>query len=596
MSETSFNATNNAKPSESFHYAAPERDAQKVVTRVEVSDSWTGEAIKEPKLQGSVILSSLIINFAALATPLVILQIYDRIIPNQSKSTLIYMIIGVIGIALLDLSLKILRSWQLSYSSTQYMHKMSVEAVRRILYAPHGMVEKSSLSAQMNRFNALLSVAEFHGGQSRTTAIDMPFVVIFLSLMALVGGPLVLVPVVLFAIFGLASIARNKAMNATLSERVNQDNRKYDFIIEVLSGIYTVKALGLEGAMQRRYERLQQGSAENTNQLVRNGNHIQDYSVMFGSIAQISVVAVGAIMTIQGSLSLGALACCTLLSGQILQPLLRGIVVWTDYQNLALRRHDAQMLFDLPAPAIDETKEVIKGDVKLTNVTVLNPQNGENQLNDVSLTMDFGKIVGVFTPPNSSSRALARLLIGDIMPNKGLAKIDESSIYNEMGEWETRPVVLVNTETQMFKGTLLENITLFEVGKKRKAAFEAVKLLGLEDEINQLPEGYETRMNDGQVAEFSAGFVLKIAIARALVASPTVLILDQVTDKLDNQSLMQLSRLFDVLRGRMSVLFTTQNQAILRSADQIYSLQNGILRSAKLAEPGQQATQTQASA
>lgn len=575
---------------EGFNYAAPAQDTTKNVERLEVEKSWVGRAITEPKLPKSVILASLIINCLALITPLVILQIYDRIIPNISHATLWILFAGSCGLLFFDLALKSLRYYALGHSSSQYMHTMNVEAMSRILHAPFGMIEKQAVSTQLNRINALTHVAEFHGSQTRTTAIDMPFVIIFLSLMALVGGAIVLVPISLFAVFGLISISQNKKMNVALTERSNLDNRKFDFILEALSGMFTIKALGMESAIQRRYEKLQQNSAEGTYNQVKLGNSIQDLSVFFGSVAQIAVVGVGAVMTINNTMSMGALACCTLLSGQVLQPLLRGIVVWTDQQNLKLRRQTASELYELPFYDMSVSKQNITQSLSLKNVVLRNSSGTETLLNGASVEFPQDKIICIHTPSDQGRQSFLRMLKGEIAPQSGKVLVGEVDLHDANAQAMRSSISYVSSRTQMFRGTILENLTHFEISKNRAAAFEATRLLGLDDEINQLPEGFDTKIGEGISTEFGVGFMQKLAIARALVNSPSILLMDNITENLDPAALSQMQRTLDALRGRMTIIIASSDTRILAAADVIFALRDGLLQAARVAnKPAQQA-------
>jgi ATP-binding cassette, subfamily C, bacterial LapB len=589
-------STMNNQPSrgigEGFDYAAPETSNRPQVDKLEVSNSWLGRAITEPKLHGSVIMSSLMINIMALTTPLVILQVYDRILPNQAKATLWMLFMGACGIMLLDLVLKSLRNYYLGHQAANYMHTMSVEGINRILHAPHGMVEKQALSTQMNKFTSLLHVAEFHGSQSRTSAIDMPFVVIFLGLMAAVGGFIVLVPLVLFAVFALISVQMNKKMSAALTERTNLDNRKYDFVIEALSNIFTLKVLGMESAIQRRYERLQQNSAEGTHTLVNSGNNIQDLSVLFGSIAQIAVVAVGAFLTINGNISMGALACCTLLSGQVLQPLLRGIVVWTEHQTLSMRRADAADIFKLPEVHRSEDMGQIAGNIVIRGLTTTSDSAG-NSLQSADAVFPMNKIICVHMNHDQMRKDLLRMISGDTLQLSGSVTIGDQTVSASTADALRRQISYVSPQTKMFRGTILENLTHFEISKKRMAALDAVRIMGIENEINQLPDGYDTKLGEGSNFEFGQDFIMKLAIARSLVAVPQVLLLDNVTENMDMVSMNHLGRTLDALRGRMTIIFATGDTRILKSADMLFSINNGKIVQARLSDELKPAQQQQ---
>jgi ATP-binding cassette subfamily C protein LapB len=320
-------------------------DSTKHVRFASLSD---GEIVREPSVPIAVKFASFSVNLLALALPLSIMQVYDRIIPNHSLATLAYLLLGLTFAIATDFILKISRSALLSWHATQFVEKVENEGVSRFLRAPNGAFERDAAAVNVSRYAAAAALADYHSGQARLVAIDLPFVAIALIVLTIVGGAMVLVPAVLFFIFAALAIGRARKFRKILDSRTAQDNRKYDFIAEVLGGIHTVKGMAMEPQMQRRFERLQQAVAETTMASILTGQANQTSAMLYGSISQLIVVSIGASQVINDHLTMGALACCTMLSGQILQPLLRAISLWTEKENVNHRRAEIRLLLDLP--------------------------------------------------------------------------------------------------------------------------------------------------------------------------------------------------------------------------------------------------------
>ena len=298
------------------------------------------------------------------------MQVYDRVIPNHSLATLAYLFLGLTFAIAIDYALKISRSALLSWHATQFVEKVENEGVSRFLRAPNGSFERCPAAVNISRYGAAVALADYHSGQARLVAIDLPFVGIALIVLTIVGGTMVLVPAVLFFIFAALAIGRARKFRKILDLRTAQDNRKYDFIAEVLAGIHTVKGMAMEPQMQRRFERLQQAVAETTMASILTGQANQTSAMLYGNISQLIVVAIGGSQVINDHLTMGALACCTMLSGQILEPLLRAISLWTERENVDHRRAEVQLLLDLPSvePAPVGLTSVV-GDIQFENVT-----------------------------------------------------------------------------------------------------------------------------------------------------------------------------------------------------------------------------------
>ena len=283
----------------------------KQVSFVSLSD---GEFVREPSVPISVKFASFSVNLLALALPLSIMQVYDRVIPNHSLATLAYLFLGLTFAIAIDYALKISRSALLSWHATQFVEKVENEGVSRFLRAPNGSFERCPAAVNISRYAAAAALADYHSGQARLVAIDLPFVGIALIVLTIVGGTMVLVPAVLFLMFAALAIGRARKFRKILDLRTAQDNRKYDFIAEVLAGIHTVKGMAMEPQMQRRFERLQQAVAETTMASILTGQANQTSAMLYGNISQLIVVAIGGSQVINDHLTMGALACCTMLS------------------------------------------------------------------------------------------------------------------------------------------------------------------------------------------------------------------------------------------------------------------------------------------
>ncbi|MGI9415265.1 MAG: ABC transporter transmembrane domain-containing protein, partial [Hyphomicrobiales bacterium] len=274
-------------------------------------DGAFNEFAAAPKLPKSVYISSLFINLLGLALPLVILQVYDRILPNEATATLSMLILGLVCVIVIDTTMKIARAYMVGWVTAHHEFAVATEAITRLLNAPSSRIEGEPSSVHIDRLNAIDAMRDFYGGQSRLLLLDLPFIVIFLGLMAFIGGYLVFVPIALFFVLGSLSVSRGMALRKVLQTRAQHDDRRYDFIIQSLIGIQTIKIMAMEPQIQRRFERLQKIGATASHDTILLGNSAQIVGNLFSNLAMISVVTVGAYLVVNGSLTMGALAACT---------------------------------------------------------------------------------------------------------------------------------------------------------------------------------------------------------------------------------------------------------------------------------------------
>src|SRR3990172_4086801 len=303
------------------------------------------EAAKTLRLSGlaglrrgrTVVLgASLGINLLTLALPIAIFQVYDRVLPNGTRDTLLLLVIGV-GVALvLDALLRALRAALVAHASARFEYRVGCAALDRLLGAKLSAVEEVPEGVHLDRLGSVDALRDFYLGQPLTVAIDLPFVVIFLALIAYLAGPLALVPLALMAVAALIAVVAGRWLKAALEERATLDDRRYSFLIETLSGIHTLKSLGMEAQMLRRYERLQEGSVRAVYEVNAASASAQTVGNLFAPLTMLTVAGVGALMVLEGELTIGALAASTLLSGRTLQPLLRALGLWVQFQDIGL--------------------------------------------------------------------------------------------------------------------------------------------------------------------------------------------------------------------------------------------------------------------
>lgn len=503
------------------------------------------------------------------------MQVYDRVIPNRSFSTLAWLFFGLTIALLIDFALKTLRSALLSWQATRFAQNVENEGITRFLRAPNGMFEREPAAVHMNRYAAAAALADYHSGQARLVLIDLPFVAIALLVMAIVGGAMVLVPAGLFLGFAAFAIGRARQFRRILDARTAQDNRKYDFIAEVLTGIHTVKVMAMEPQMQRRFERLQEAVAKTTMSSITTGQANQTAALLFGSVSQLVVVAIGGSQVINDQLSMGALAACTMLSGQILQPLLRAISLWTEKETVDHRRAEVKALLDLPsmepAPKINTP---VKGNIRFENVSYGYPNDLTHALAVGAISIRAGAMIGVRGKESSGRTTLLKLMQGEFEPTAGRVMVDDISTSVPQFAAVRRHIAYVGAVPAIFSGTIMENLTMFGP-EKRDFARKMTQLLGLEATINLLPDGYETRLGEGIGDDLPMSIAQQVNIVRALTSRPRVLALDEANTLLDAIAERALIKALNVLRGSLTIIIVTHRPSILALCDQQIAIEEG---------------------
>lgn len=543
----------------------------------------------------SILVASILINLLSLVMPLAVMQVYDRIVPRQAIETLWALFLVIVGVVAIEAVLRIARGHVVTWAATSLAWRTYRELLTRLMAAPESTIEKESASRTLDRAQALTAYAEWHGSPSRLVLIDVPFVIFFLGLMALIGGWLALIPVALFAVLGVAAIQRSAALHAASAERATEDMKIRDFLIETLTGLTTVKASAMEAQMLRRFERLQEGLAERSARIVRLGEEAQAFAGLLSNLTQMVTVTLGAVFVITGSISVGTLACCVMLAGRAVQPLLRCVAVWNELQSVVVGLEKADPLLALPPAETDPVVPLASGPlaIEITDVTLRNAGGGL-VLENVSLTVSAGSMIAIMGRDGAGKSTVVDLLTGRREPEGGSLKIGQRSYQTDAAALRQQ-VGVVRSGSPAVRGSILENITMFRRGDEIEVAKKAARLIGLESDILQLPLGYETPLAEGISADLPAGLVQRIGIARAIARSPGLLILDEANSGIDMRSDQLLMRGLTRLRGHMTIVLITNRPSFAQMADAAFSLEKGGLSPASFVSSDPKAMSRKAS-
>ncbi len=527
---------------------------------------------------GGVLLASLALNVLSLALPIVILQVYDRILPNQARDTFSLLIIGLVGVLLIDGFFRTARAYITGWNAARLEHLAGCRAIDRMLAADIGQFEKSPPGVHLERLYAIDQLREFHAGQGRFIMIDLPFVGVFLILIWFIGGQLVLFPVGLLAVLGGLGLWLGRRLKQMIHERVELDDRRYSFIIEVLSRIQTVKLLAMEPLLLRRYERLQENGALGTYKITRLSNLTQSLGALFSSLVMISVAAMGATMVIADQLSIGGLAASTLLAGRSVQPLLRGLGIWAQVQSVAVAQERIAELFALPPESggNEKTWEELTGAIELKKVT-FSYRNDDPMFEGLDISITPGEVIGVSGGTGAGKTSLLMLMMGLLRPNAGQVLYDGMDV-SEMDPCSLRrQISFLPQNPSLFRGSILDNLTMFQDAERVDEALDAAKTIGLHDKVCRLPAGYRTEIGDGAADQLPSGMRQLIVIARALAGRQRVILFDEANSAFDSQTDAHLKQVLAKLKGKTTMVLVSHRPSILALSDRIYDIKYGKL-------------------
>lgn len=502
-----------------------------------------------------IVVSSLTINVLGLVLPLVMIQLYDRVIPNAGYETLIVLGVGLAVAILFDAMLRMARGWILSRAGARFELLAYSRSLRNLLHNPTTRADAPP-GVLFNEVNQIDRIRMFHTGDTGMALLDLPFVFVFLGVMLAISPILgATVLAVVATVFVLIRMVRHR-INHLSKTRLEQDGRRQSFLIETLGGVEVVKALGAEDFMERRYERLMTGSASVSARLAARVQSAQAIAGTAGLLAPVVTAGVGALLVIDEQLTVGALAASVLLTGRIVQPAMRTEMLLAGEEDVRGYESTVDSLLgdaepDEAGPELPGVDRLVIHDLP-SNATADGDVRGE-------LTLTRGDRLLIVGAEQRETTAVAEALAGQGSLKRGRVALGAVPIGDYRLSQIRRRVSLISGKYRPLTGTILENMTQFQPDLHRERALELCVALGIDKFIARHPEGLSHQLMGEAAGELPAAIADGIGIVSALVADPDVLIFDDTATSFDRTARAALlAYLAETAEMRITVIISHQ--------------------------------------
>ncbi len=526
-----------------------------------------------------VISSSVVINLLALATPLVMLQVFDRIIAKGSMDTLALIMFGATIAVALEALLRIVRSHLSAWIAARFEHKAMINTVSRMLGMPLHQFELSGTGAHNDHIKAIQSLKSFYSGQTFQHMLDIPFTLLYILVMAFISPWIALLVIVGYAGFTYFVWKTGFNHSKLVKDRSMSDLRRTNFLAETLGNIHTLKSMSMEALMLRRYERLQETSAHVMQKLTYALDIAQGIGSVFSPLLSALVITLGAFLVIAGKMTTGELAAVILLSGRSLAPIQRLGGIWARHQQEEVMRNDLAKLISLPELPKDKefSKEsAVSGSIELKNVSYQFPGVNEPLFKNISLTINQGECIFINGANGTGRTTLLQLMSGLITPTEGEVIIGGHNLKNSGTDFLKKSVAYLPQRTQLFEGTLIENISVFD-HHLADSALEKAQTLQIGSFVSKLPRGWDSQVGDGASESMPPGFRQRIAIVRALANNPQIILFDDATASIDSEGEKFVLEYLNSIKGKVTLILVTQRPSLQKMADRIVTLKEGAL-------------------
>ena len=526
-----------------------------------------------------VLLASLAINIFSLALPIVILQVYDKIVPNAAYNTFAYLVAGLCVAIILDAILRGLRTHITSWEGARFEHAISQRAANRLLNSRLDAFESESAGTHMDRMTSVEALRDFHSGQGLISFSDLPFVFLFLGIIAAINVNLVIAPLAVVAVAFIAAMVLSRQLERAIKRRADLDEQRYSFVFQVLNGIHTVKGLGMESQLHRQYQDLLtplSGAVEDFAYLSSLGRSL---APTFSNLSMASVATFGSLLVLDGDLSSGALIAATLLAGRAVQPLIRIISVWMQSQSLKLAEQRLDTLMNYPQEQLPQDEDRAQIDwaepIRFDGVTVHRGYPDIPVLKDFNLEIPFGSVVALTGPMGGGKSVVLDTL-------SGLAHIDDGEL--RFGDVDSRQIdfqklrddiAYARQDVVMYDGSISDNLSGFQKRKNLPAALTVAHKLGLDEEIARMPQGLDTVIGGSATVSLPGSVQQEISLCRALSKPTKLLLFDEANSVFDFEADKRLRRMLIEMKGRMTIVLITSRPSLIALADQVLTVEHG---------------------
>jgi len=548
------------------------------------------ELLRHKRIWRDVLAASLFIQLVGLTTPLFTQIIIDKVVVHQTSSTLIAIAVGLVMFMLFSAGMSWLRQYLVLHTGNRVDAVLGSQVFRHLLRLHLPYFERRPTGTLVARIHAVETVREFMAGAAVSLLLDFPFLLVFVAVMFAYSWQLTLIALGMLLLVAGLSIAVVPLLRARINKQFLLGARNQAFLTEYVAGIETVKSLQMEPRLENRYdEMLAQYLAAGfgTRQLSNT------YNVIANALEQtmtLAILCVGALLAMRNDgFTIGMLVAFQMFASRMSQPMLRLAGLWQEFQQTSIAVKRLGDIMDAPAEPYALTPSRMaegKGEIRVSDLSFRYTQEHPYLYRNLSLAIKPGKLTVLTGPSGCGKSTLAKLMLGFYQPTDGNLTIDGRDLRHLSANELRQYFGVVPQETYLFSGSIYENLIAANPNATFDHVVQACKIAEIHDFIETLPKGYNTEIGEHGTG-LSGGQKQRLAIARALLKRPRVLIFDEATSNLDQQTAEQFAHTINALRGKVTMLFIAHQLPKGLMIDEVFTLNAERAIQMRVVEEGQ---------
>ncbi|EIM93059.1 type I secretion system permease/ATPase [Paraburkholderia hospita] len=539
--------------------------------------SWFIPAIvRYRKLLLEVLGVSLVLQLFGLVSPLMFQVVMDKVLVNRTYSTLNVVCITLLVASVFEVALTGLRNYVFSHTTNRIDVELGARLFRHLVALPLGYFGARRVGDTVARVRELENIRNFLTGQALTAVIDLLFSFVFLGVMCMYSVWLTLLVVGSLPVYGAVSALLVPAFRSRLNEKFARGADNQSFLVESVSGVETLKAMAVEPQFIRRWESQLAAYVSAGFRVNQLGNLGQQLIQLVGKLVMLGTLFIGARLVIDGRLSVGELVAFNMMSQRVSAPVLRLAQLWQDFQQIGISMLRLGDILNTRTelPQTRQALPPIRGDIQFEKIRFRYRPDGPPVIDGISFDIRAGQVIGIVGRSGSGKSTLTKLLQRLYIPEQGMVRIDGQDLALADPAWLRRQVGVVLQENLLFNRSVRENIALTDPGAPLDAVMHAAKMAGAHQFICELPEGYDTVVGE-HGGNLSGGQRQRLAIARALLTNPRILIFDEATSALDFETERIIRDNMKAICAGRTVIIIAHRLSAVRHSDRIIAMDHG---------------------
>ena len=528
---------------------------------------------------GEVLVASFFIQLLGLVSPLFFQVVIDKVLVHRSLSTLDVLMIGLAIVATFEVVLGALRTYVFSQTTNKIDVELGARLFDHLLALPMAYFANRRVGDSVARVRELENIRNFITGSALTLTIDLLFTFVFFAVMFLYSATLTYIVLASLPFYILISVIVTPIFRRRLDEKFRRGADNQAFLVESVGAAETVKAMAVEPQMRQRWEEQLAGYVRASFRTQTLGNIGTQVVQFINKATMVLTLYFGAKAVIAGDMTVGELVAFNMLAARVAQPVLRIAQIWQDFQQTRISVERLGDILNAPRELAQRSAASLprmQGAIRFEHATFRYRLDGPAVLSDISLDIPAGQMIGIVGPSGSGKSTLARLVQRLYTPESGRVFIDGIDLAMVDTTWLRRQIGVVLQQNVLFNCPVRENIALADPGMPLERVIAAATLAGAHEFILELPHGYDTIIGE-RGASLSGGQCQRIAIARALLGNPCILIFDEATSALDYESERIIQENMRRIAAGRTVIVIAHRLSTVRGADRIVTIDRGRL-------------------